>query len=218
MSRRTITITVVAVCLLAVGAGALAWVLAQDPPQAAVVRGDPSSAVYKPIATRALDPSPLTVPEVFTAARVTSGRGGAGVVTMNRGRTEALADCEEAVWGEVVTTAVAGCTQALRGGYTTPDGRVAGQFVIFNLADASAADRLVAALAGRTGGFVRLAAGMPGGFDPTHSRAHAQALGHYVTVSWTAPAAEGAPADLTRHLLALDTLGQAVQNRVVAAV
>ncbi|RBQ20388.1 hypothetical protein DP939_11410 [Spongiactinospora rosea] len=212
MSRRTIVIAVSAVCLLAVVAGLLAWFLVDDPPRAAVVRGDRTSAVYAPIAARTQDPAPLTVAEVFAAGQVRSGK-----VVLNRGETGSPGECAEAVWGDTVTGAVAGCTQALRAGYRTPDGRVAGQFVIFNLADAAAADRLVDALAGRTGGFARLAPGVPDDFDAARSRAHARALGHFVAVSWAAPLIGGPEVDLTRHLVALDTLGQAATARVVRA-
>lgn len=86
--------------------------------------------------------------------------------------------------------ALDGCTQALRARYETEDGAVSGQFLIFNLADSAAADRLVAALG--SGGFVRPAPGTPEGFDGSRSWAQARALGHYATVSWVAPVAEGA--------------------------
>nr|BFE89005.1 hypothetical protein GCM10020093_116060 [Planobispora longispora] len=143
-----------AVLLTAAGAAAFRWLAGgEETPRAATFRGERTTDHYIPIATRALDPEPLTVAEVFPADSVASGG-----TTLLRAGTETLTGCAEAVWG-TVETAVAGCTQALRARYATPDGRVSGQFLIFNLADSAAADRLVAALKG--GGFVRTAPGTP---------------------------------------------------------
>ncbi|MCG5212475.1 hypothetical protein [Streptosporangium sp. KLBMP 9127] len=197
--------------VLLAGATAVVWLTAGDPPRAAAFRGERTSAVYAPIATRVLDPEPLTVQEVFAASTVTSGR-----VTLARQGTEALTDCVEAVWGTAATEAVKGCNQVMRARYGTPDGKVSGQFTVFNLPDAAAADRLVAALE-PAGGFVRLAADQPPDFDGTRSRAQARALGHYVTVGWVAPVGGKGNVDLTYHQVALDTVGRAVNQRVVDA-
>ncbi|GIH94990.1 hypothetical protein ACFFMN_16900 [Planobispora siamensis] len=201
-------IAVVAV-LVAAGAAAFWWSAAQgdDSPRAAVFRGEPTTDHYAPIATRALDPEPLTVEEIFPGDTVTSGE-----VTLDRKGAEALTDCAEAVWGSV-QSAVAGCTQALRAHYATPDGRVSGQFLIFNLADSAAADKLVTAL--KEGGFVRPTPGTPEAFDGSRSWAYARALGHYVTVSWVAPVGPGGRVDLTHPQLAVDGLGLVIQKRLV---
>ncbi|WP_449064159.1 hypothetical protein [Planomonospora algeriensis] len=198
-----------AAAAVVVAAGTASWWLLREEAgvRPATFRSELNTAHYAPIATRALDPEPLTAAEVFPAGQVASGG-----ITLTGGRPESLADCASAVWGSA-EAAVAGCTQALRAGYTSADGRIAGQFLIFNLADSAAADRLVAAF-GRDG-FVRPAPGLSEAFDGARGWAQARALGHYVTVSWVAPRREGAAADLTHPQLAVDGLGFAVQRRLV---
>jgi hypothetical protein len=273
---------VVVVLLVVAGTAAFLWSRGgQTAPRAAVFRGEPSTAHYDPIATRALDPEPLTVAEIFPSGSVTSGvstpaaegnaasdpataegnagtdtpsdpamaegnagantpaaEGNAGTgtamaegsvgadtstttgaeslvvspVTLTIQGTEALTDCVQAVWGSA-EDAVAGCTQVLRAHYATPDGQISGQFLIFNLADSTAADKLVAAFG--SGGFVRLAPGMPAGFDGSHSWAQARALGHYVTLSWVGPAVPGSQVDLTASQVAVDGLSLVIQRRLV---
>ncbi|MFC4059950.1 hypothetical protein ACFOWE_16715 [Planomonospora corallina] len=200
-------IAVAAAAVLAAG-GAASWWLLREPEgvRPATFRSELSTAHYDPIATRALDPEPLTTAEIFAEGRVASGG-----VTLEGGRPESLADCASAVWGSA-GTAVTGCTQALRAGYTTADGRIAGQFLVFNLPDSGAADRLVTALS--RDGFVRPAAGLPEAFDGARGWAQARALGHYVTVSWVAPVG-GGRVDLTHPQLAVDGLGLALQRRLL---
>ncbi|MDP9861936.1 MULTISPECIES: hypothetical protein [Streptosporangium] len=204
--RKWIAVTAV---LLAVAAGAaFLWLGGgADAPRPATFRGEPTTAHYAPIATRAADPDPLTVAEMFPAGPVS-----AGGTTLTVKGTEALTDCVPAVWGSA-EAAVAGCSQALRAHYATPDGRISGQFAVFNLADSTAADRLVAAL--KDGGFVRPAPGTPAGFDGSRSWAQARALGHYVTVSWVAPVGGTGRVDLTYPQVAMDGLSLVIQRRLV---
>ncbi|GAA3154225.1 hypothetical protein GCM10010466_51480 [Planomonospora alba] len=200
-------IAVAAAAVLAAG-GAASWWLLREPDgvRPATVRSELNTAHYDPIATRALDPEPLTAAEIFPGDRVSSEQA-----VLTGARPESLADCASAVWGSA-EAAVAGCTQALRAGYTSADGRTAGQFVIFNLPDSAAADRLVTALS--RDGFVRPAAGLPEAFDGARGWAQARALGHYVTVSWVAPVG-GGRVDLTHPQLAVDGLSLAIQRRLV---
>ncbi|MET9069973.1 hypothetical protein [Streptosporangium sandarakinum] len=201
----------VAVPVVAAGAAAFLWLRGGDLPRPATLRSETTSAIYAPIATRAADPAPLTVGEVFPAGSVA-----AGGATLARQGTETLTDCAAAVWGGA-EEAVAGCGQALRARYASADGRVFGQFVIFNLADAAAADRLVRAFSGPRdggGGFVRLAPEAPDGFGAARSWAQVRALGHYVTVSWVGPVGGGGRVDLTYPQVALDSLSLAVQRRL----
>ncbi|MEV0419734.1 hypothetical protein [Streptosporangium canum] len=200
----------VAAVLLAVAAGAaFLWLGGgeEDAPRPAFFRGEPTTAHYAPIATRAADPDPLTAAEMFPTGSVSAGQS-----TLASKGTETLTDCVPAVWGSA-EAAVAGCTQVLRAHYATPDGRVSGQFLIFNLADAAAADGLVAAL--ENGGFVRPAPGTPAGFDGSRSWAQARALGHYVTVSWVAPVGGAGRVDLTYPQVAMDSLSLVIQRRLV---
>lgn len=189
------------------GLGAFLWLGDAPAPRAAVLRAEPSTAHYAPIATRALDPQPLTVAEMFPGPSVS-----AGTTRLALKNTEALADCAEAAWGSA-EDALGGCTQVLRARYETEDGAVSGQFLIFNLADSAAADKLVAAL--KNGGFVRPAPGTPDGFDGSRSWAQVRGLGHYVTVSWVAPVAPGSKVDLTYPQVAVDGLGLVIQRRLV---
>ncbi|WP_436756847.1 hypothetical protein [Streptosporangium sp. V21-05] len=189
------------------GLGAFLWLGDAPAPRAAVLRAEPGTAHYAPIATRALDPQPLTVAEMFPGPSVS-----AGTTRLALRNTETLADCVEAAWGSA-EEALGGCTQVLRARYETEDGAVSGQFLIFNLADSAAADRLVAAL--KAGGFVRPAPGTPDGFDGSRSWAQVRGLGHYVTVSWVAPVVPGSKVDLTYPQVAVDGLGLVIQRRLV---
>lgn len=201
-------IAVVAVLLVVTGVAAFLWLSGDEPaPRAATFRSEPNTAHYAPIATRALDPAPLTVAEMFPGGSVTAGK-----TTLAVKGTETSADCAQAVWGSA-EAAVTGCTQVLRAHYTTPDGWISGQFLIFNLVDSAAADKLVAVF--KRGGFVRPAPGTPAGFDGSHSWAQARALGHYVTVSWVGPTTPGGRVDLTYPQLAVDGLSLVIQRRLV---
>ncbi|MEU4403192.1 hypothetical protein AB0F88_01640 [Streptosporangium sp. NPDC023963] len=190
------------------GSGAFLWLGNEPAPRAAVLRAESGTAHYAPIATRVLDPRPLTVAEMFPGPSVS-----AGTTRLALRNTETLADCAEAVWGSA-GDALGGCTQVLRARYETGDGAVSGQFLIFNLADSAAADRLVAAL--KTGGFVRPAPDTPDGFDGSRSWAQVRGLGHYVTVSWVAPVVPGSKVDLTYPQVAVDGLGLVIQRRLVS--
>jgi hypothetical protein len=165
------------------------------------VRVEKTSALYAPIAARQADPRALTRDEVFPADRL-----GTGAVILVRGTVTEAADCAAAVWGSVP---LAGCSQVLRAVYSSGD--LSGQFVIFNMPDGVAADRLAAAFEKEA--FVRLAPGQPavdGGW------AQVRALGHFVTVSWIASVGGRKP-DLTAGLLALDSAGRFIQDRVLQA-
>ncbi|GAA4226415.1 hypothetical protein FHR32_005900 [Streptosporangium album] len=199
----------VAAVLVVVIAGAAFLLLGGDgdAPRPAAFRSEPTTAHYAPIATRAADPEPLTEAEMFPGGSVTSGQ-----TTLASKETETITDCASVVWGSA-EDAVTGCTQVLRARYASPDDRVSGQFLIFNLADSAAADRLVTAL--RDGGFVRPAPGTPAGFDASRSWAQARALGHYVTVSWVAPVGRASRVDLTYPQVAVDSLSLVIQRRLL---
>src|SRR5690606_35850076 len=159
--------------------GAWLW-FGREQPRPAVLRTQPTSALYAPVGTREADARPLTAGEVFTGD--TAG-------SLRRERVEEFADCDDVLWG----VDAPGCTQALRATYRGEG--LAGQFVILNLPDGRAADALVEAL--RTDGFVRQA--VP--FDAARSRAEVRALGHYVTVSWVGAVQGGGGADLVQPLI-----------------
>ncbi|MFG1944484.1 hypothetical protein [Nonomuraea sp. NPDC048826] len=192
-----LVIALVSAALAVIVAGAWLW-FGREAPRPAVLRTQPTSALYALVDTRQADARPLTSAEVFTGATETLG-------ALRRGAVEEFSDCADALWG----IEAGGCTQALRATYTGEG--LAGQFVILNLPDGRAADALVSAL--RSDGFVRQAAS----FDPERSRAEARALGHYVTVSWAGAAPGAAGADLVKPLIDLDGLSAVVQSRVLDA-
>ncbi|MEV7967579.1 hypothetical protein AB0O34_16570 [Sphaerisporangium sp. NPDC088356] len=214
MPSRTWIVVAVAGVLAAAGAVVFFTTRPETGPSPARFRGERTSALYAPIATRALDPRPPSEQEVFgQAARLTSSG-----VSMERRQVTVSSDCAEALWGSGPAAALAGCAQVLRGSFASSDGGVSGQYAVFDLADGASADRLVAALDPKDGdGFLRLAPGQPQSFDAGHSRAEVRALGHFVVVNWVGPVGDEGQADLTFPQLALDTLGGFVQRRVLSA-
>ncbi|GGL10259.1 hypothetical protein Sme01_32350 [Sphaerisporangium melleum] len=198
------------------GAGAVGYVLLRPVtgPVPGKVRAERTSALYAPIATRRDDPRPLTAEEVFGRAGTMSAAG----VTMHRRQVSASADCAQALWGEPLTAAAAGCVQVVRAGFADAAGGVSGQYTVFDMPEESAADRLVAALRARPAeGFLTLAPGQPPSFDAGHSRAEVRALGHFVVVNWVGPVSDAGPADVTLAQVALEGLGGFVQARVLDA-
>jgi len=195
------------------GVGAWLWLGGASGATAAGYRGERSTAIYAPIATRERDPRPLTQEEVLGPDTATLESSGTVLV---RRAASLSGDCAAAVWG-AAADALTGCTQVLRAVYASRDGAVSGQFLLFNMPDAAAADALVAALDPKEGrGFARLAPEQPESFDAARSWAQARALGHFVTLSWVGPVGDERP-DLTGARLALDGLGLALQRRVVEA-
>lgn len=139
----------------------------------------PSTTVFGAIDQRAADRAPLTAEEVFPAgSRSIAGPGGKGRLTLRDQRLDS--DCAAAVWGAAVGDALfdGGCTQAVRGAYSGGGHGVT--VAIFNLAGVEDANRLVAALDQRGGGFVKPLSDFGRGF----SMARGLAMGHYVVVGW----------------------------------
>ncbi|GAA0413005.1 hypothetical protein [Acrocarpospora corrugata] len=129
-----------------------------------------------------------------------------GAAQMKRGVPVVSGNCAEAVWG---SAPLAGCSQVVRAVFSE-DG-VSGQFAIFNMADSAAAGLLVKAF--EKGAFLKV---MPGQPAVDGGSAQVRALGHFVVVSWVAPVGDERP-DLTEPLLALDSVSQFVQGRLLAA-
>ncbi|WP_405151582.1 hypothetical protein OG589_21105 [Sphaerisporangium sp. NBC_01403] len=214
MPSRTWIAVAVAGVLAVAGAVLFVTLRPETGPSPARFHGERTSALYAPIATRALDPRPLSEQEVFGQARTPASSG----VSMERREVTVSADCAEAVWGSGPAAALTGCAQVLRASFAVSGGGVSGQYAVFDLADGGSADRLVAALDPAHGeGFLRLAPGQPESFDAGHSRAEVRALGHFVVVNWVGPVGDEGRADLTYPQLALETLGGFVQRRVLAA-
>ncbi|GAA3806973.1 hypothetical protein GCM10022226_28840 [Sphaerisporangium flaviroseum] len=206
----------VAVAGVLAGAGSILFVTLRPEtgPSPATFRGERTSALYDPIATRAKDPRPVSEQEVFGQAATLTSSG----VAMNRRQVTVSTDCAEALWGSGPTSAVTGCARVVRASFSSSDGAVSGQYAVFDMADGASADRLVTALDPKDGeGFLRLAPGQPPSFDAGHSRAEVRALGHFAVVNWVGPVGDEGRADLTFPQLALETLSGFVQRRVLSA-
>lgn len=212
-TRGRVAVAAAVLVLAAGGAGAWLWLGGGAEATAGTYRMERSTAIYAPIATRQADPRPLTQEEVLGAdtARLTAN----GTVLVRRAASLSE-DCAAVVWGSAAD-ALTGCTQVLRAVYASEDGAISGQFLVFNMPDAKAADALVEALdPAAERGFVRVAPEQPASFDATRSWAQARALGHFVTLTWVGPVGDERP-DLTGAQLALDGLGRALHQRVIDA-
>ncbi|MEO5877409.1 MAG: hypothetical protein ABIS86_02370 [Streptosporangiaceae bacterium] len=133
--------------------------------------------------SRAADPRPLTLDEVFGDAKAVKYRD----YRFNLADSK-ISDCRSATWGELVQRNLAahGCTQLLRGAFMSEDKRNVGQFFVLNMADAKGSQQALTDLDPELkGGFVLPLTG-PGfkNFGKGFSAAYAQAIGHYVMISW----------------------------------
>jgi hypothetical protein len=94
------------------------------------------------------------------------------------------AQCTSAIWGTRLAGRLAqgGCTQAARATYS--DKNFAALVTIFNLADARAADQVVADADPRSdSGFPLAPSGSPA-FGQGFSTARGVAMGHYAVITW----------------------------------
>lgn len=146
-------------------------------------RRSPGDAAVDTLATRAADPTPLSLPEVFPDAAEVRPPGGAPAyrVTM----THIDSECGIATTGTLgALLASHGCSQVVRASLTAPYGDYQVTTGLFNLADAAGANALDNQLRHLVetgdGSFAAMAAGEPGS-DPAapaagqvgwHSRGH----------------------------------------------
>ncbi|GAA0323357.1 hypothetical protein NE235_04995 [Actinoallomurus spadix] len=160
------------------------------PQQAAAPAGGPlpsvysaasSTAVFAPIAKRTADPHPLTAGEVFDKKTI-SDRDARASLKLKASKLDAR--CADAVWGQPFAQLLqrSGCTQVTRAAYG--DKGFSALVTIFNLADSTAADKLVAAADPQTGdGFVR-PLDQDGAYGQGFSTARGVAMGHYAVITW----------------------------------
>ncbi|MBG0829585.1 hypothetical protein HS041_17600 [Planomonospora sp. ID67723] len=187
-------------------------------PRPDTYKGWASSKVFAPIAQRTADPDPLTLKDVFAEKTLKEGR-----VTLKLAGTKLDADCAAAVWGQALADRLAqgGCTQVLRGLYTSADGRYVAQYTLFNLRDTASADALVTSLTTLHRGGWPLALDSGQAVFPAggHTEASGHAMGHYAGLVWIGRA-DGADPDAKDDFvsLALTVRGpeKAVFRRVVA--
>jgi hypothetical protein len=140
----------------------------------------PSPGVSDHIASRATDPVPLTLAELFPA-RFTDG-----TITYTRTVQKARAHCAGALIGSALAAAVshAGCTQLMRASYLSSN-KLMGTIGVLNLAAADAAEK-----AGKAAGPADFIAQLPAARGPTKRLTKgtgveaAEVKGHYLVLVW----------------------------------
>jgi hypothetical protein len=133
------------------------------------------------IETRALDPVPLTLAELFPASFTDGGVSYAMTVQ------KAKVHCAGALTGSGLITAVshAGCTQAMRASYLSSPSTVMGTIGVLNLVTATAAEQ-----AGKAAGPAEYIAQLPAATGPTKNLGKgtgfeaAEVKGHYLVLVW----------------------------------
>jgi hypothetical protein len=140
-----------------------------------------STAAFAAIADRAKDGRPLTVAEVFATKKITDADAKA---SLKLTASSLGSQCVAAIWGTRLAGALqqGRCTQVARATYT--DARFAAMVTIFNLADAHAADQVVADADPRTGSGFPLVPPRSVPFGQAFSIARGVAMGHYAVITW----------------------------------
>jgi hypothetical protein len=141
----------------------------------------PTLGTWGHIATRALDPAPLTLAELFPAS---FKNGTTGYV---RTAQKAKVHCGLALAGSQLVAAVshAGCTQAMRASYLSSNHKLMGTIGVLNLVTVTAAER-----AGKAAGPSEIIAQLPGARGLTKNLTKgtgfeaAEVKGHYLVLVW----------------------------------
>ncbi len=156
----------------------------------------PSLGSWGHIESRALDPAPLTLAELFPAQFANAG------MTYIRTVDKAKAHCSAALIGNQLITAVnhAGCTQAMRASYLSADHKLMGTIGVLNLVTATAAEK-----AGKAAGPAEFIAQLPAAKGPTKNLTTgtgfeaAEVKGHYLVLVWAEFADLRAPTTATQR-------------------
>ena len=141
----------------------------------------PALGTWGHIATRALDPAPLSLAELFPASFKN------GTTSYIRTAQKAKVHCAGALAGSQLTAAVshAGCTQAMRASYLSSDHKLMGTIGVLNLVTVTAAGR-----AGKATGTTEFVAQLPGARGLTKNLTKgtgieaAEVKGHYLVLVW----------------------------------
>jgi hypothetical protein len=139
-----------------------------------------SMGPWQHIGTRAGDPTPLTVGQLFPA---TFSAGGSYVRTAQAGSS----DCTSAVFGSALQSAVRkhGCSQVMRASYLSTTEKMMGTIGVLNLADSTAASAV-----GKVTGSSEFIAQLTSASGPTHNLTkgtgleEAEVKGHYLILTW----------------------------------
>jgi hypothetical protein len=149
---------------------------------AALASPTPTLGPWKHIESRAQDPTPLNLSELFPAQF--SNSGNAGVLTIDK----ASSNCSHEVFGSKLASAVkkADCTQVLRASYLSTDHKIMSTVGVLNLTDVAAAER-----AGKVSGASEFIKQLPAAHGPTKNLSkgtgieEAEFKGHYLILIWT---------------------------------
>jgi hypothetical protein len=141
----------------------------------------PSLGPWGHIETRALDPVPLTLAELFPASFTN------GTTSYLRTVQKAKTHCAGALAGPQLISAVshAGCTQAMRASYLSSDHKLMGTIGVLNLVTTTAAEK-----AGKAAGASEFIAQLPAAHGPTKNLTKgtgfeaAEVKGHYLVLVW----------------------------------
>lgn len=186
------------------------------------------TAIPRDISTRAADPAPLTVAEVFPAKEIVIAENQPTYALLG---TQAQKDCKAAIDGKLTALlGGAGCSQVVRGTLRSPTKDYYLTGGIFNLASTADAKRaydqtktLIDARHGRFKGYVPSAATKVLALASTHLGWDYR--GHYLVYCVIARVdgkdfAEGDPfaQQILYDVIEVHLLGKVVQNRAVVAV
>jgi hypothetical protein len=187
-------VVVAGVCVPAVAAVAAMAVLnhpGKHSPTAPGAAGSPSAAApsssgtkslgpWQHIGTRADDPTPLTLGQLFPA---TFSSGGSYVRTAEAGSS----DCASALFGSALQSAVRkhGCSQVMRASYLSTAKKMMGTIGVLNLTNSAAASAV-----GKVTGSSEFIAQLTSAHGPTHNLTkgtgleEAEVKGHYLILTW----------------------------------
>lgn len=155
------------------------------PPTSAPSRARPSPSPtlgkWQHIATRAADPAPLTVGELYPEA-VSSSNG-----SYDRAAGRMDTNCAHALFGTALKSAAkkSKCTQVARASYVSSDGKLMGTIGVLNLVSYQAATKV-----GKVVGSNEFIGPLAGSRGPTRSIAkgtglvQAEIKGHYLILTW----------------------------------
>jgi hypothetical protein len=154
---------------------------ARSSPSAPSASPSPTLGPWGHIESRALDPVPLSLAELFPASFTD------GSITYVRTAQKAKVRCPGALAGSQLISAVghAGCTQAMRASYLSSDSKLMGTIGVLNLSTAAAAEQ-----AGKAAGPSEFIAQLPGASGPTKNLTKgtgfeaAEVKGHYLVLVW----------------------------------
>jgi hypothetical protein len=152
------------------------------PASAAIPASSPSRSLgtWQHIGTRADDPAPLTLGQLFPAQFTA---GGSFVRTVEAGNS----DCTSALFGSALRSAVRkhGCSQVMRASYLSQAKKLMGTIGVLNLTNSAAAGAV-----GKATGSTEFIAQLTAASGPTHSLTkgtgleEAEVKGHYLILTW----------------------------------